>query len=121
MRARETGHVLYVEGGFGMRARDHFTALCKMFPGLRGLVIYDHDGRPRQEARGAGLHELQWRRYEPENYFRRVGAATATPMLLRKGSLHELIKLCDPADLNGDVTEKLDALMALLGPGCAVP
>lgn len=179
-----------VEGGFGMPARDHFKALGTMLPGLRGLAIYDHDGRPRREVHGGGLSELQWRRYEPENYFvtpellerwvasklgpqelfatartpvmtqllkdrifaenpedletyqradestrkafwraqtqhlklstfaeeyfRRIGAATATPMLLNKGSLHELIEACDPADLNGDVKEKLDALMDLL-------
>ena len=179
-----------VEGGFGMLARDHFKALGTILPGLRGLAVYDHDGRPRREVRGGGLTELQWRRYEPENYFvtpellerwvtsklgpqelfetartpvmtellrerifaenpedletyqradestrkafwraqtqhrklstfaeeyfRRIGIATATPMLLRKGSLHELIEACDSADLNGDVKEKLDALLDIL-------
>ena len=174
-----------------MPARDHFKALSTMLSGLRGLAIYDHDGRPRRELDAGGLSELQWRRYEPENYFvtpellerwvtsklgpqelftsvrktvmtallrekiftenpddletyqradegtrkalwraqtqhlklstfaeeyfRRIGAATATPMLLRKGSLHELIELCDPTDMNGDVKDKLDALMILLG------
>jgi ABC-type branched-subunit amino acid transport system ATPase component len=179
-----------VEGGFGMPARDHFKALGVMLPGLRGLAIYDHDGKPRREVSGGGLKELQWRRYEPENYFvtpellqrwvadqlgpeelfatartsvmkellrervfaenpedletfqradeptrralwrgqtqylklssfadeyfRRIAATTATPMLLRKGSLHQLIGACDPAELNGDVKEKLDALLDLL-------
>ena len=180
-----------VEGGYGMPARDHFKALGTMLSGLGGLAIYDHDGRPRREMNAGGLNELEWRRYEPENYFvtpellerwvasklgpqelfasartsvmtdllreriftenpgdletylradeatrkalwraqtqhlklstfaeeyfRRIGAATATPMLLRKGSLHELIEMCDPADMNGDVKDKLDALMVLLG------
>ena len=179
-----------VEGGFGMPARDHFKALCGMLPGLRGLALYDHDGHARREVTAGGLSELQWRRYEPENYFvttelleswvssklgpqglfatartivltellgerifvenpddletylradaptrkalwraqtqhlklsafaeeyfRRIATATATPMLLRKGSLHEMIDMCDPADLNGDVREKLDALLDLL-------
>ncbi|MBI3885128.1 MAG: AAA family ATPase [Opitutae bacterium] len=180
-----------VEGGFGMPARDHFKALGTMLSGLRGLAIYDHDGRSRREVRAGGLSELQWRRYEPENYFvtpellerwvadkfgpqelfatartavmtellgerifpenpddletylradettrralwraqtqylklssfaedyfRRIAAATATPMMLRKGSLHELVEACDPSALNGDVQEKLDALKELIG------
>jgi hypothetical protein len=35
-------------------------------------------------------------------------------MLARKGDLHELVALCDPADLNGEVREKLDAMQRLL-------
>jgi hypothetical protein len=180
-----------VEGGFGMSAREHFKSLGVMLPGLRGLAIHDHDGKPRREVDGGGLKELQWRRYEPENYFvtpellqrwvvdhlgpeelfattrtsvmngllrekvfsedpedlqtylradeptrkalwrgrtqylklstfaeeyfRQIARTTATPMLLRKGSLHELIEACDPSELNGDVKEKLDALLEILG------
>lgn len=58
-----------VEGGFGLTARDHFRAIRSMLSSLNGLAIYDHDGRPRKETDGGGLTELQWRRYEPENYF----------------------------------------------------
>jgi energy-coupling factor transporter ATP-binding protein EcfA2 len=178
-----------VEGGYGMSAREHFHALRSMLPGLRGLALFDHDGTPRKEARIGGLAELQWRRYEPENYFinpellerfasvklggervaqcagiveqlmaemvfienpealneylrgdatmrrafwraqtqylklstfaeeyfRRLGHATKTPMLLRKGSLHHLVEGCDPAELNGDVVTKLNALLELFG------
>lgn len=180
-----------VEGGFGMPAREHFSALAAMLPELRGLAIYDHDGRPKREVRGGGLAEVQWRRYEPENYFvtpelleqwveyklgpqelfntvrtdvmkallreqiftespddlgnylradgptretlwraqtqhlklsafaeeyfRRIATATATPMLLRKGNLHELVATCDAGDLNGEVGEKLDELLKILG------
>jgi hypothetical protein len=180
-----------VEGGFGLPAREHFKAICTMLPALRGLALYDHDGRPKREVRGGGLSELQWKRYEPENYFvtpellerwvedklgpqelfttvrtqvmndlmreriftdapgdmetylradaptrrtlwraqtqhlklstfaeeyfRRIGAATATPMLLRKGNLHELVEICDATDLNGEVKEKLDELLKTLG------
>jgi len=179
-----------VEGGFGLSAREHFRAIRSMLPDLVGLAIYDHDGRSRKEGTGGGLTELQWRRYEPENYFvspwqlecfvderlgqdelfstprkqvmetmlrefvfsdeeqdldtylradistrkalwraktqylklsqfaeeyfRRIAAATATPMLLRKGLLHELINRSDPDDLNGDVKAKLDALLKVL-------
>lgn len=179
-----------VEGGFGLTAREHFHAIRSMLPSLNGLAIYDHDGRPRKESDGGGLTELQWRRYEPENYFvnpqslerwvekhlgqeelfadsrkqvmngllaefifsdepedleaymradlptrkalwraktqhlklsriaeeffRRIAVATATPMLLRKGLLHELVAICDAEDLNGDVKAKLDALHKLL-------
>lgn len=49
-----------------------------------------------------------------EEYFRRIAAATATPMLLRKGLLHELVDICDPEEMNGDVKAKLDALHKLL-------
>jgi ABC-type branched-subunit amino acid transport system ATPase component len=179
-----------VEGGFGLTAREHFHAIRSMLPSLNGLAIYDHDGRPRKETDGGGLMELQWRRYEPENYFvspqslerwvakhlgqeelfadsrkqvmngllaefifsdepedleaymradlptrkalwraktqhlklsriaeeyfRRIAVATATPMLLRKGLLHELVAICDADELNGDVKAKLDALHKLL-------
>lgn len=179
-----------VEGGFGLTAREHFRAISSMLSSLNGLAIYDHDGRPRKETDGGGLTELQWRRYEPENYlvnpqtlerwvdkhlgqeelfassrkqvmdamlaefvfndepedldaylradqptrkalwraktqhlklsriaeeyFRRIAATTATPMLLRKGLLHELVAICDADELNGDVKAKLDALHKLL-------
>jgi len=179
-----------VEGGFGLTAREHFRAIRSMLSSLNGLAIYDHDGRPRKESEGGGLTEIQWRRYEPENYlvnpqtlehwvdkhlgqeelfassrkqvmnamlaefvfndepedldaylradqptrkalwraktqhlklsrfaeefFRRIAAATATPMLLRKGLLHELVAICDADELNGDVKAKLDALHKLL-------
>jgi ABC-type branched-subunit amino acid transport system ATPase component len=179
-----------VEGGFGLSARQHFHAIRSMLASLRGLAIYDHDGTPRKESDGGGLTELQWRRYEPENYFvnpqslerwvekqlgqeelfassreevmdamlaefvfndepedldaylradlptrkalwraktqhlklsrfaeeyfRRIAHTTATPMLLRKGLLHELVDICDPEDFNGDVKAKLDALLKLL-------
>jgi hypothetical protein len=189
--ARDSDEALQkVEGGFGLSAREHFRAVSSMLPALRGLAIYDHDGRVRKETREAGLTELQWRRYEPENYFitppllerwverylgqeelfgsaraevmkemlrefiftddpddidayqradqltrmalwraktqflklsnfaeeyyRRIARATATPMLLRKGVLHQLVELCEPEDLNGDVKAKLDALQSLL-------
>jgi hypothetical protein len=49
-----------------------------------------------------------------EEYFRRFAESTGTPMLLRKGSLHELIPFCDASDLNGEVLEKLDAIQSLL-------
>lgn len=58
-----------VEGGFGLTARQHFHAIRSMLSPLRGLAIYDHDGATRKESDGGGLTEVQWRRYEPENYF----------------------------------------------------
>jgi hypothetical protein len=51
-----------------------------------------------------------------EEFFRRLAKETGTRMLARKGSLHELLDLCDPADLNGEVREKLDALQRLVNP-----
>jgi len=50
-----------------------------------------------------------------EEFFERLAAATGSRVLLRKGGFHELIGLCDPAELNGEVGQKLDALQRLLG------
>jgi hypothetical protein len=49
-----------------------------------------------------------------EEFYRRLAEETGTRMLARKGNLHELVTICDPAELNGDVKAKLDALMELL-------
>lgn len=51
-----------------------------------------------------------------EAFFERLAAATGSRVLLRKGGFHELVALCEPADLNGEVKEKLDAVASLLGP-----
>lgn len=179
-----------VEGGFGLSAEKHFLALKSMIPGLRGLEIRDNDGKQRPDGERNGLHQLVWKRYEPENYFitpellfsyvatrapgedlfalqqkdildtlilervfdgeaadfenyrkadpstrktlwraqtqgrklsafaeaffERLALATGDRVLVRKGGFHELIALCDPADLNGEVGQKLDALKRLL-------
>jgi len=49
-----------------------------------------------------------------EEFYRRLAHETGTRMLARKGDLHALVALCDPADLNGEVREKLDAMQRLL-------
>lgn len=49
-----------------------------------------------------------------EEFYRRLAKETGTRMLARKGELHELVTLCDPSDLNGEVREKLDAMQRLL-------
>jgi len=49
-----------------------------------------------------------------EEYFRRFAEATGTPMLFRKGSLHELIPFCDSSEFNGEVKEKLNALHRMI-------
>jgi AAA domain, putative AbiEii toxin, Type IV TA system len=48
-----------------------------------------------------------------EEFFRQVAAQTNTPMLLRKGGLHELVGGVDPASINSEVGQKLDALVSL--------
>ncbi|MBL8230383.1 MAG: AAA family ATPase [Bryobacterales bacterium] len=57
------------EEGFGASPRDHFNALRKLLPGLRGLAILDSDGRARTGRNDAGLQTVYWQRYEIENYF----------------------------------------------------
>jgi hypothetical protein len=51
-----------------------------------------------------------------EEFYRRLATRSAAPMLWRKGELHQLVALCEAAELNGEVREKLDALQALLQP-----
>lgn len=180
-----------VEGGFGMSADKHFLALKSILPDLRGLEIRDNDGKQHAEGERHGLHQLVWKRYEPENYFitpelllafvdskspredlfapqrqeimdhlilervfdgeqadyenyrnaepafrktlwraqtqnkklssfaedffERLAKTTGSRVLLRKGGFHELVALCDPAELNSEVGQKLDALHRLLG------
>jgi hypothetical protein len=50
-----------------------------------------------------------------EDFFERLAKTTGSRVLLRKGGFHELVALCDPAELNGEVGQKLDALHRLLG------
>lgn len=65
-----------VEGGFGVKPRDHFNGLRNLLPELQGLAILDNDGHDRQDRVEGALKICYWRRYEAENYF-------ITPELLR--------------------------------------
>jgi ABC-type branched-subunit amino acid transport system ATPase component len=179
-----------VEGGYGLKAAEHFHALKGMIPDLHGLEIRDNDGKKHHEGEHGGLQVRMWKRYEPENYFitpelllawadkhlphedlftqarqklldelilkdvfdgnqqdftnyqkanhstrktlwraqtqskklslfaeefyRQLAEVTGTRMLARKGELHSLVVLCDSSELNGEVREKLDALLSLL-------
>ena len=58
-----------VEGGFGIPPTEHFFALRRMLPQLRGLAVLDNDGRNRISRNEGGLEILYWSRYEAENYF----------------------------------------------------
>lgn len=49
-----------------------------------------------------------------EEFFRRLANDTGTQMLARKGDLHKLVELCNPTDLDSEVSEKLDAMQRLL-------
>lgn len=66
-----------VEGGFGIPPKDHFFALRRMLPQLRGLAVLDNDGRNRASKNEGGFEILYWSRYEAENYF-------ITPAVLRR-------------------------------------
>ncbi|MBI2425652.1 MAG: ATP-binding protein [Candidatus Hydrogenedentes bacterium] len=48
-----------------------------------------------------------------EEFFRGLSNALGSPMLLRKGELHQLVPLCDQALVPQEVVEKLDLLYAL--------
>jgi hypothetical protein len=58
-----------VEGAFGQKARDHFFALRRILPDLRGLEIIDNDNRGLQPTDEGGFCRSPWKRYELENYF----------------------------------------------------
>ncbi|MCX6358600.1 MAG: AAA family ATPase [Armatimonadetes bacterium] len=58
-----------VEGGPEKRPRDHFMALRRLIPELRGLAVLDGDNTERRDADGGGLRTCHWPRYEAENYF----------------------------------------------------
>lgn len=48
-----------------------------------------------------------------EEFFRRLAARLPGPMLLRKGALHRLVRLVDPATIPLEVKDKLDLLAQL--------
>ena len=50
-----------------------------------------------------------------EEYFRRLADRLGHPMLLRKGDLHRLVELVDPASIPAEVAAKLDLLADLFG------
>ncbi len=56
-----------------------------------------------------------------EEFFRRVAAATQTPMILRKGEFHRMVALVDPASIDSEVAEKLDLLLDLWGDHSETP
>ena len=94
-----------VEGGFGLKPREHFFALHKMIPDLRGLAILDSDGRARQDASEGGLDVVYWKRYEVENYF-------ITPEVLRRQAAEhygDSPRFCD--EIRGECEDVLDALL----------
>lgn len=49
-----------------------------------------------------------------EEYFRRLGAKTGQPMLMRKGELHRLVRFVEVKAIASEVTKKLDLLEGLL-------
>jgi ABC-type branched-subunit amino acid transport system ATPase component len=51
-----------------------------------------------------------------EEFFRQLAEATCLPMLLRKGDLYRLIERQDPAEIDPEVSLKLDAIQRLLQP-----
>ncbi len=73
------------------------------------------DGGARRllwDARTAGFKLSEF----AEEFFQRIASATRTPLLLRKGSLHQLIANADLSAIDTEVTEKLDLLLALWRP-----
>jgi AAA domain, putative AbiEii toxin, Type IV TA system len=57
--------------GDGIRAKDHYDALCLLGREIPGLKLIDRDDRyrgPDGEITGKGLQLVIWRRYEIESY-----------------------------------------------------
>lgn len=82
-------------GSEGVRAKDHYDALCLVREGLPGLVLVDGDAAPgvgSTPITGRDLQRLRWNRYEIESYLlhpaalkrfvvRQVGEPAAAPHL----------------------------------------
>lgn len=92
-----------VEGGFGITPKDHFFALHRQIPNLRGLAILDNDGRAREGFGTRGLKVVYWRRYEAENYF-------ITPEVLRDYALNNYRDM----ELFGSFREDIQAVLDTL-------
>lgn len=73
--------------------------------------------RESKPAQGRVIWELSTQNVKlsdfAEEFFRRLAARLGHPMLLRKGELHRLIKLVEPAAIPDEVTVKLDLLAEL--------
>ncbi len=93
-----------VEGGFGIQPVEHFFALRRMLPQLRGLAILDNDGRNRTTRNEGGLEILYWSRYEGENYF-------VTPAILRRYAEEKLSSLELFAGFRQEIKSTLDQLI----------
>ena len=93
-----------VEGGFGIQPVEHFFALRRMLPQLRGLAILDNDGRNRTTRKEGGLEILYWSRYEGENYF-------VTPAILRRYAEEKLSSLELFAGFRHEIKSTLDKLI----------
>ena len=93
-----------VEGGFGIQPKDHFFALHRMLPQLRGLAILDNDGRNRAAWNEGGLATLYWSRYEAENYF-------ITPAVLRRYAEDKLSSLELFEGFRNEIKATLDQLI----------
>lgn len=58
-------------GALGVKARDHYEALCLVRPDLPGLILLDGDDEKNiteTPISGQGLQRLRWKRYEIESY-----------------------------------------------------
>lgn len=93
-----------VEGGFGIQPKDHFFALRRMLPQLRGLAVLDNDGRNRASKNEGGLEIIYWSRYEAENYF-------ITPALLRRYAEDKLSTMDLFAGFRTEIKATLDELI----------
>lgn len=93
-----------VEGGFGIQPVEHFFALRRMLPQLKGLAILDNDGRNRGARTEGGLETSYWSRYEAENYF-------ITPSVLRRYAEERLATLELFAGFRNEIKATLDQLI----------
>lgn len=90
-----------VEGGYGLKPKEHFFAIRSVIPQLAGLAILDNDGGNPADSTEGGLRICYWRRYECENYF-------VTPEVLRDYTVGQCSE--DPL-YEKAVSETLDELI----------
>ena len=102
--AEEVLHTLILERLFQGSERD--LATWRSLPGDAARLLWE----ARTERLKLGTFA--------ETFFRRLAQRLGHPMLLRKGELHRLVQLVEPASISHEVAAKLDLLHALLEGAC---
>lgn len=120
LAALERPYVNYINGNHPPTARDRFFGLREARADLLGLALFDRLDNPMAlQADPNGLTELCWRKRELENYLCTPAALLAWAPALKAGlprsamykkDYHRLAEFIPLAEIDPEITEKLDAV-----------